>query len=64
MNMKTTQQHIGIGWQHESGGMVKCISREGVLLVDVPTPATKHDHWLLSLEEAEKRIGEFRPCGK
>lgn len=54
-------QLIGLNFKHESGGRVKAITRKGVLLVDVPTPATKHDHWLLSLAEAEKRAlqGEF-----
>jgi len=54
-------QLIALGHIHECGGRVQAISRNGVLLVDVPTSTTKHDHWLIPLGEAEKRAenGEF-----
>jgi len=54
-------QLIGLGYIHECGGRVQAISKNGVLLTGVPTPATKNDHWLIPLGEAEKRAenGEF-----
>lgn len=61
MNMKTTQQHIGVGWYHgNEGATVKSISKEGVSLIH----PLEDNHWLLSLKDAEERIGEFKPCGK